>query len=160
VPFGVQPLPGRYVYAAAGEGESSTDLAWDGQTMVHEAGVLAETERFPRGPRRAVADVDLDLLRAERLRVGTFDDNRRHHAARIDDFRIIDYELSPPPGDLGLRRVVERFPFVPADEDRLAHKTATRPTTSKSPGSRSACERSAIRRSCSASRAASTRPTS
>ena len=58
-----------YVYAAAGEGESTTDLAWDGQTMIYEAGnLLAETERFPDGPRRSVADIDLDLLRQERMR--------------------------------------------------------------------------------------------
>ncbi len=109
-----------YVYAAAGEGESTTDLAWDGQTMVYENGVLlAESERFPAGPRHAVADVDLDLLRAERVRMGTFDDNRRHHAARIDGFRQLRFRLEPPGDDLGLRRVVERFPFVPADETRL-----------------------------------------
>ena len=69
-----------YVYAAAGEGESTTDLAWDGQTMIWENGVLlAESERFPKGERRSVADVDLELLASERLRMGTFDDNRRHH---------------------------------------------------------------------------------
>ena len=56
-----------YVYAAAGEGESTTDLAWDGQTMIYENGVLlAESERFPKGERRSVADVDTELLRAER----------------------------------------------------------------------------------------------
>ena len=109
-----------YVYAAAGEGESTTDLAWDGQTMVYENGVLlAESERFPQGPRRSVADVDLDLLRAERARMGTFDDNRRHHGARLDAFRRIEFALQPPGGDIGLRRTVERFPFVPADESRL-----------------------------------------
>jgi NAD+ synthase (glutamine-hydrolysing) len=109
-----------YVYAAAGEGESSTDLSWDGQTLIHENGVLlAETERFPDGDRRAVADVDLDLLRQERLRMGSFDDNRRTHAARTDPFRRIAFTLDPPRTDLGLRRVVERYPFVPADRDRL-----------------------------------------
>ena len=109
-----------YVYAAAGEGESTTDLAWDGQTMVYENGVLlAETDRFPHGERRAVADVDLELLRAERLRMGTFDDNRRHHAARLDGFRRVSFRLDPPRGDIGLRRVIERFPFVPADPARL-----------------------------------------
>lgn len=110
-----------YVFAAAGEGESTTDLSWDGQTMVYENGaLLAETERFPDGPRRSVADVDLDLLAAERRRMGTFDDNRRHHADRVDAFRRIRFTLAPPTGDLGLRRRVERFPFVPADPDRLA----------------------------------------
>jgi NAD+ synthase (glutamine-hydrolysing) len=109
-----------YVYAAAGEGESTTDLSWDGQTMIYENGVLlAESERFPSGPRRSVADVDLDLLRAERLRMGTFDDNRRHHAGRVDGYRRVELTLNPPAGDIGLRRQVERFPFVPADETRL-----------------------------------------
>ena len=42
-----------YIYAAAGAGESSTDLAWDGQTMIYENGeLLAESDRFPRGAAR------------------------------------------------------------------------------------------------------------
>ena len=110
-----------YVYSAAGEGESSTDLAWDGQTMIYENGrLLAESERFPKGDRHSVADVDLDLLRAERLRMGTFDDNRRHHQASLEQFRRIGFRLDPPGGDIGLRREVERFPFVPSDPVRLA----------------------------------------
>ena len=109
-----------YIYAAAGEGESSTDLAWDGQTMIYENGrLLAESERFPNGERRSVADVDLDLLRAERLRMGTFDDNRRHHQRDLDSFRRIGFQLDPPAGDIGLLREVERFPFVPNDPARL-----------------------------------------
>lgn len=108
-----------YVYAAAGEGESSTDLAWDGQTMIYENGrLLASSERFPKGDRRSTADVDLDLLRAERLRMGTFDDNRRHHQSQ-NAFRRISFRLDPPRGDIGLRREVERFPFVPSDPVRL-----------------------------------------
>lgn len=110
-----------YVYSAAGEGESSTDLAWDGQTMIYENGaLLAESERFGTGDRRCVADVDLDLLRAERLRMGTFDDNRRHHQRSLESFRRIGFRLEPPTGDIGLRREVERFPFVPSDPARLA----------------------------------------
>jgi len=109
-----------YVYAAA-QGESSTDLSWDGQTMVYEVGdLLAETERFPEGPRRSVADVDLDRLRQERLRMGTFDDNRRALGARVEDFRTVRWTVDPPAGDVGLRRKVDRFPFVPDDPDRLA----------------------------------------
>ncbi|CAB4931359.1 unannotated protein [freshwater metagenome] len=109
-----------YVYAAAGEGESTTDLSWDGQTMIWENGVLLdETERFPVGDRRSVADVDLDLLRQERMRMGTFDDNRRTHAARTDRVRRVGFTLDPPDRDLGLRRALERFPFVPADRERL-----------------------------------------
>jgi NAD+ synthase (glutamine-hydrolysing) len=109
-----------YVYAAAGQGESTTDLAWDGQTMIYENGVqLAMSERFAKEPRRSVADVDLELLRAERLRMGTFDDNRAHHGLDADVFRRIEFELDPPAGDIGLRREVERFPFVPSDPTRL-----------------------------------------
>jgi NAD+ synthase (glutamine-hydrolysing) len=109
-----------YVYAAAGEGESTTDLSWDGQTMIFENGdLLAESERFPKGERRSVADVDTELLRAERIRMGTFDDNRRHHGARTDAFRRIEFTVDPPAGDIGLCREVERFPFVPADPERL-----------------------------------------
>lgn len=109
-----------YVYAAAGEGESTTDLAWDGQIMIWENGkLLDESERFPNGPRRSVADVDLGLLRSERLRMGTFDDNRRHHREAVQAFRRVQFVLDPPTGDIGLRRVVERFPFVPSNPQRL-----------------------------------------
>ncbi len=109
-----------YLYAAAGEGESSTDLSWDGQTMIYECGeLLAESERFPEGARRAVADVDLDRLRQERLRQGTFDDNRRTVADRVKGFRTVGFEVKPPAGDIGLRRKVDRFPFVPDDPERL-----------------------------------------
>ena len=116
-----QRCSAAYVYAAAGRGESSTDLSWDGQTMVYEVGdLLAEGDRFVDGPVRTVVDVDLDRLRQERLRQGTFDDNRRTHEARTRDFRTVELELVPPTGDLGLRRHVDRFPFVPDDPQRLA----------------------------------------
>jgi NAD+ synthase (glutamine-hydrolysing) len=106
-----------YVYAAAGRGESTTDLSWDGQTTIYENGLLlAETDRFPEGERRGVADVDLDLLRQERMRMGTFDDNWGAHGR---EFRRVGFELAPPAQDLGLRRTVERQPFVPADQERL-----------------------------------------
>ncbi len=110
-----------YLFAAAGQGESTTDLSWDGQTMVYECSdLLAETERFPEGPRRSVADVDLDRIRQERLRMGTFDDNRRTHDGRVSEFRTVAFELKPPTGDIGLRRKVDRFPFVPDEAERLA----------------------------------------
>jgi NAD+ synthase (glutamine-hydrolysing) len=110
-----------YLYAAAGLGESTTDLSWDGQTMIYEMGEeLDETERFPDGARRSVADVDLLRIRQERLRQGTFDDNRRTLADRVAAFRSVEFEVAPPAGDVGLRRRVDRFPFVPDDPERLA----------------------------------------
>lgn len=110
-----------YLYAAAGEGESTTDLAWDGQTMIYENGtLLAESERFPEGPRSAIADIDLTRLHQERIRQGTFDDNRAVHSTRVSAYRTIPFTLGRPSGDLGLRRELARFPFVPADPERLA----------------------------------------
>ncbi|MGE0417282.1 MAG: NAD(+) synthase, partial [Acetobacteraceae bacterium] len=106
-----------YLYAAAGAGESTTDLAWDGQASVFENGTtLAETERFPEADQAAIADIDLDLLRQERLQMGSFDTNRRRHAR---PWRRIGFRVNPPATDLGLRRRIERFPFVPADTARL-----------------------------------------
>ena len=106
-----------YLYAAAGAGESTTDLAWDGQASVFENGAtLAETERFPAADQAAIADIDLDLLRQERLQMGSFDTNRRRHPR---PWRRIGFRLDPPDADVGFRRAIERFPFVPSDVARL-----------------------------------------
>jgi NAD+ synthase (glutamine-hydrolysing) len=123
-----------YLYTAAGQGESTTDLSWDGQTMVYECGdLLGESERFPDGPRATVVDVDLDRLRQERIRQGSHDDNRRGlgipafggrggRSATVSrpDFRTVEFELVPPTGDIGFLRKVDRYPFVPDDPARLA----------------------------------------
>jgi NAD+ synthase (glutamine-hydrolysing) len=110
-----------YVYAAAGTGESTTDLAWDGQTSIFENGVLlAEGKRFLQDGQITFADIDLDLLRQERALMGTFDDNRRHeqqHTAGA--YRRISYALEPPLTDVGFLRTIDRFPFVPSDQSRL-----------------------------------------
>ncbi|MBR0829691.1 NAD(+) synthase [Bradyrhizobium manausense] len=106
-----------YVYSAAGAGESTTDLAWDGQTSIYENGaLLAEGERFRQGGQMSLADIDLDLLRQERALMGTFDDNRRQ---REPMFRKVTFALKPPIADIGFLRKVERFPFVPSDESLL-----------------------------------------
>ena len=128
-----------YVFAAAGQGESSTDLAWDGQTFVYENGVLlGATERFPDGPQATVVDVDVEGLRAERLRQGTFTDNAATFALSghqgpgavapttftdpggFNHVVIPRDGLAVPRTDIGLRRRVDRFPFVPDDPARLA----------------------------------------
>jgi NAD+ synthase (glutamine-hydrolysing) len=107
-----------YVYAAAGIGESTTDLSWDGQTSIDENGVrLAEGPRFSAEPVMTLADIDLGLLAQERLQAGSFDDSGRDRALA---HRRVTFRLDPPAGDLGLMRRVERFPFVPADPGRLA----------------------------------------
>jgi NAD+ synthase (glutamine-hydrolysing) len=110
-----------YVFAAAGDGESTNDLSWDGQTMVHELGtLLVAGPRFVEGGGvRSVADVDIGAIVAERLRAGTFDDNRRTHATAVSTQRRIGFRVDPPSGDIGLRRDIARFPFVPSDPARL-----------------------------------------
>ena len=109
-----------YLYAAAGTGESTTDLAWDGQASIFENGeVLTESPRFPAEAQHAIADVDLDMLRQERLRMGSFDDNRRHFAEAVARFRRVTFRLDPPRADLGLKRPLARFPFVPVDPKAL-----------------------------------------
>ncbi|HTU53458.1 MAG TPA: NAD(+) synthase [Acetobacteraceae bacterium] len=109
-----------YLYAAAGGGESTTDLAWDGQTGIFENGVLlAESERFPPSAQMAVADIDLDLLVQERMRMGSFEDNSRSNGRPGEKWRRVSFRLAPPDGDFGLKRAVARFPFVPASGPRL-----------------------------------------
>ncbi len=109
-----------YIYSAAGPGESTTDLAWDGQACIYELGqLLAETERFPQDSQMAIADVDVDRLRLERLRTGTFNEAAIAQAMPEDRFRRIGFRFEPSMTDLGLRRAVARFPYAPTDPARL-----------------------------------------
>ena len=109
-----------YVYTSAGAGESSTDLAWDGQALVYENGsYLAESERFQRRSQLVAADVDLERLSRERMRQTSFGDSVRHHAPLLKAFRTVEFELGLDRAQpLPLRRRVERFPYVPADRQR------------------------------------------
>jgi NAD+ synthase (glutamine-hydrolysing) len=109
-----------YAYSAAGAGESTTDLAWDGQAGIFElSDLLAETERFSPHPEMAVADVDLGRIRQERMRTNTFADNARASADKRPAFRNVAFEFAAPDEALELRRAVERFPYVPADPAML-----------------------------------------
>ncbi len=108
-----------YIYTAAGPGESTTDLAWDGQAGVFECGDrLVETPRFI-GDVIAQADVDLGRIRQERLRMNTFGDCAGAEAERIAAFRWIEFTLDAPVAPVALTRAVERFPYVPSDPARL-----------------------------------------
>ena len=108
-----------YAYSAAGPGKSTTDLAWDGHAAVFEHGVtLAESERFSLHPTMAVADIDLGLLRQERMRVNTFGDCIRQNG-RAEGFRTAVFKLDAPEGNLALLRNIDRFPFVPSDPAKL-----------------------------------------
>src|SRR3954467_6176718 len=105
-----------YLYSAAGLGESTTDLAWDGDAMVFENGnLLAESRRFSNEPQIALADVDLGRLLADRMRQGTFAQSVRRHADEVGRFREIPFSLPIPRGKVPLARHIERMPYVPSD---------------------------------------------
>jgi len=103
-----------YLYSAAGLGESTTDLAWDGHAVIYENGTLvAESRRFADAPQLAVGDVDLDRLLADRMRQNTFGASMRRHADQV--FGTIGFSLEVPTGRLLLERKIERLPYVPGD---------------------------------------------
>lgn len=110
-----------YAYSAAGPGESTTDLAWDGHAAVFENGVRrAETERFSTESTMAVSDIDLGLLRQERMRRVTFADCGRAVGVKRSDFRTVTFNLDAPLEALPLLRAIERYPYVPSDPAKLA----------------------------------------
>src|SRR5713226_8868547 len=105
-----------YLYSAAGRGESTTDLAWDGHAMIYENGTLvAESRRFADAPQLAVGDVDLGRLLADRMRQNTFGGAALRHAAEVARFRRIEFSIPIPAGRLALERKIERLPYVPSD---------------------------------------------
>ncbi len=106
-----------YVYAAAGAGESTTDLAWDGQAMICENGdLLAESPRFADAEQLLCADLDLDRLLADRMALSTFGDTLGDERARLRAARRVEFSLGDLSGEpVALRREVARFPYVPAD---------------------------------------------
>ncbi|MGZ9038980.1 MAG: NAD(+) synthase [Burkholderiales bacterium] len=109
-----------YIYSAAGPGESTTDLAWDGHATIHELGVeLACTQRFPSRSQMAVADVDVERLRLERMRTLTFNSAAVAAGHPETAFRRIEFEHEPHFQDVGLERLIDRFPFVPDNAERL-----------------------------------------
>ena len=107
-----------YAYSSAGLGESTTDLAWDGQALISENGqLLAESPRFAHDSQLLCADVDLERLARERLRQTSFGQSAARHADRLARFRRIGFTLGPMPRQ-ALQRRVERYPYVPADAAR------------------------------------------
>ena len=107
-----------YAYSAAGPGESTTDLAWDGQSLIYEMGsLIAEGERF-QSDTMTVADIDVERIAQERLRTGTFTDTANANSKSDAPLwmSLVDYR----PHDLNdFHRHVPRFPYVPADKHRL-----------------------------------------
>jgi NAD+ synthase (glutamine-hydrolysing) len=115
-----------YLYAAAGFGESTTDLAWDGHALIYENGTrLAESERFRYGPQLTLGEVDLERLTQDRLRQTSFGEAVQRHQPELARFRAIDVTLElPRRGRLLPDRHYERFPYVPFDSARRGERCA------------------------------------
>jgi NAD+ synthase (glutamine-hydrolysing) len=109
-----------YVYSAAGFGESTTDLAWDGHGMIYENGTLvAETPRFTYGSQFITGDLDLERLVQDRMRQNSFAQAIRNHREGLKDFRLVRVAAKLPDlGRLLLDRRYDRFPYVPSDPQR------------------------------------------
>ena len=117
-----------YLYTAAGTGESTTDLAWDGHAMVYESGVLvAESERFRYDSQLILAELDLERLTLERMRQNSFGQSMQSHREELQRCRRISFSLEPPrTGRLLCKRQIDRFPYVPSDpavRDRRCYET-------------------------------------
>lgn len=109
-----------YVFSAAGPGESTTDMAWDGQSLIHELGeLLAASERFGLETEIIYADVDAGRLRQERMRFGTFNDSVAAAGHPENRFRRVTFSHQPGYEDIGFRRAIRRYPFVPNNPDKL-----------------------------------------
>lgn len=111
-----------YLYVAAGPGESSTDLAFDADAFVCEAGsILAESKRFSREAQLVTVDIDVENLRHERTQTSSFGDCAMEHAFEV---RAIPFTLWTGqlvnPSSTTLRRHVARWPFIPGDPQTLA----------------------------------------
>ncbi len=106
-----------YLYSAAGFGESTTDLAWDGHGFAYENGsLLAESDRFAYGSQLVAADVDLDRIAQDRMRQNSFGESIRRHADEVSQFRTVRFTAElPDDRELLLERRYERFPYVPSD---------------------------------------------
>ena len=109
-----------YLYSASGPGESTTDLAWDGQALIAENGnVLAESRRFSDHPQLIFSEIDLERLAQERMRQNSFAENVRVEHERVARFRTVEFSAEPPrAGRMLPERIYERFPYVPSDPER------------------------------------------
>ncbi|NML15941.1 NAD(+) synthase [Azohydromonas caseinilytica] len=108
---------GAYLYSASGPGESTNDMAWDGHGLAYENGVLlAETERFKQDSQLITADIDLERLLHERMRMTTFGATVGQHKAALANWRTVLYQAELPAEErLPLQRYVPRMPYVPAN---------------------------------------------
>lgn len=107
-----------YLYVAAGPGESSTDLAFDADAFICENGaLLAQSQRFARTPQLVTVDIDVELLRHERLQTTSFGDCAVENPITV---RRLPFVLPAVSSSRRLMRAVAAHPFIPKDPQTLA----------------------------------------
>ncbi len=114
-----------YVYASCGVWESTTDVVFGGHCLVAENGVLlAESRRFQRENALLVADVDLERLRADRMRTNSFGDAQLYTGTAREFDRVVFHLANDRPGagPRDLCREVEAHPFVPRGREQLRER--------------------------------------
>lgn len=115
-----------YIYANAGEGESTQDLVFGGQNIIAENGAcLVESRRFVN--ESICADIDLERLAAERRRMNTFpavDRAREKGGYMVVEFKLRNQEeLSAPAVTPGpILRFIDPSPFVPHDAGQRSRR--------------------------------------
>ncbi|MGP8154298.1 MAG: NAD(+) synthase [Smithella sp.] len=108
-----------YLYAAAGAGESTTDLAWDGHALIYENGnLLAESARFSQEAQIIYSDIDLDRLAQDRMRLTSFSQNAVSHKEKVLSFRKVEFNVNILSNRILLNREYPRFPYIPADPSK------------------------------------------
>ncbi len=109
-----------YLYSAAGPGESTTDLAWDGHALIYENGsLLVESERFAADEQLIVADIDLERLVQDRMRSTSFGDLVADHRDHVQHIRRVPFRFQTPEQMIPLAQPVNRFPYVPSNPNLL-----------------------------------------
>ncbi len=102
-----------YVYADAGEGESSTDLVFSGHDMIAENGAVLAEKRFEGG--LVVSEVDVKKLSYERRRMSSFSPAPILPCSPLSSFEL---EMGQPP----LTRPISPTPFIPSDAGHRAER--------------------------------------
>ena len=115
-----------YLYSAAGPGESTTELAWDGHALIYEDGTLvAESKRFSYEPQLICSEIDLERLSQERMRQTSFAQSALREQAQVRGFRAIRVSAELPRRERLLpERRWERFPYVPSDPTKRDQRCA------------------------------------
>lgn len=107
-------LLSAYVYSGAGQGESTTDLTWDGHALIGENGqILKESERFNATGSLIMTDIDVERLQLERMRNSTFKDCASELLKSDQKFRTVEFSCAKPAKEIPILRDIARFPFVP-----------------------------------------------